>query len=88
MQPAQALRRLDVASLGLVDELVERGDLVEPERARELRDRLDGCPAGAPEGDHQCRWQHDDARLARAARNSDPSEPLLCLTHRRAGEAK
>jgi hypothetical protein len=38
----------DVPTLGTVDKLVERGDLVEPPRLRDLRDRFDRRPSARP----------------------------------------
>jgi hypothetical protein len=75
-QPAQPLGRLDGAALGLVDELVEGGDLIQAQRARELRNRLDRRPAGAPEGDHERRRQYDDTCVVRTAGGGDRRQAL------------
>jgi hypothetical protein len=87
-QAQEALARIDVAALGVLHEVVEGGDLVQAQRAGELRDGLDRRPAGATEGDDQCGRKHDDARAARAAGRRDRAEMALGLADWRAGEAE
>ena len=87
-QPAQPLRRLDLAALGLVHDLVQSRDLVEAQRARELRRGLDRRPSGPSERDHHRGRQHDDASVLSAGRGDDPGEALLRLAHGRARQAQ
>ena len=70
------------------DELVQSRDLVEAQRARELRRGLDRRPSGPSERDHHRGRQHDDASVRSAGRGDDPGEALLRLAHGRAGQAQ
>ena len=88
LEPAQALDRVHRAALGLVDDVVERRDLIEPERPGELRDRLDRRRARRAERDDERGGQDDDARVARVVRRGDALQTLLRLAHRGAGEAQ
>jgi hypothetical protein len=78
LKPAKAVRGIDLAALGLVHELVQSRDLVQPQRSDLLRRGLDRRPPALPEGDHDRGRQHDDARSRVAVPTPrEPARPAI-----------